>query len=88
LTYAEMDGLANDLTWKLVDSGIQRGGLIALYMDKSIEIFLSILAVHKTGGGYVPLDINHPAEHIQMIIHLAQTTTVLTTRELHCRLAW
>ncbi|KAF8572636.1 AMP-dependent synthetase and ligase, partial [Ramaria rubella] len=87
LTYATMDGLANALASKLVDSGVQRGRLIALYMDKSIEMFLSILAVHKAGGGYVPLDIDHPAERIQTIIHLAQTTMVLTTRELHRRLA-
>ncbi|KAF8580409.1 hypothetical protein K439DRAFT_1662792 [Ramaria rubella] len=87
LTYAEMDGLANDLAGKLVDGGVQRGTLIALYMDKSIEMFLSILAVHKAGGGYVPLDIDHPAERIQTIIRLAQTTMVLTTRELHNRLA-
>ncbi|KAF8581319.1 acetyl-CoA synthetase-like protein, partial [Ramaria rubella] len=86
LTYAEMDGLANSVARKLVDGGIQRGTLIALYMDKSIEMFLSILAVHKAGGGYVPLDIDHPTERIQTIIRLAQTTTVLTTREFHSRL--
>ncbi|KAF8574972.1 hypothetical protein K439DRAFT_1623930 [Ramaria rubella] len=83
LTYATMDGLANDLALKLVDSSIQHGRLIALYMDKSIEMSLSILAVHKASGGYVPLDIDHPTEHIQAIICLAQTTMVLTTTTEH-----
>ncbi|KAF8581317.1 amino acid adenylation [Ramaria rubella] len=87
MTYAEMDGLANDLAQKLVNGGVKRGTLIALYMDKSIEMFLAILAVHKAGGGYVPLDIDHPAERIQTIIRLAQTTTVLTTKELLSGLA-
>ncbi|KAF8578160.1 acetyl-CoA synthetase-like protein, partial [Ramaria rubella] len=87
LTYATMDGLANDLASKLVYSGIQRGRLIMLYMDKSIEMSLSILAVHKAGGGYVPLDINHPTKCIQTIICLAQTTTVLTTMEHRSRRA-
>ncbi|KAF8588953.1 acetyl-CoA synthetase-like protein [Ramaria rubella] len=86
LTYVTMDGLANDLVLKLVDSGAQRGRLIVLYMDKSIES-LSILAMHKAGGGYVPLDIDHPTEHIQTIIRLAQTTTVLTTTEHHSQRA-
>ncbi|KAF8573771.1 acetyl-CoA synthetase-like protein, partial [Ramaria rubella] len=81
-----MDGLANDLALKLVDSGIQHGRLIALYMDKSIES-LSTLAMHKAGGSYVPLDIDHPTEHIQIIIRLAQTTTVLTTTEHHSQRA-
>ncbi|KAF8581405.1 acetyl-CoA synthetase-like protein [Ramaria rubella] len=81
LTYVTMDGLANDLASKLVDSGVQQGRLIVLYMDKSIEISLSILAVHKAGGGYIPLDIDHPTERIQTIICLVQTTTVLTMTE-------
>ncbi|KAF8580410.1 acetyl-CoA synthetase-like protein [Ramaria rubella] len=87
LTYAEMDGLANDLAQKLLDNDVQHGTLVALYMDKSIEMFLSILAVHKAGGAYVPLDIDHPAERIQTILRLAQPTMVLTTREFRNRLA-
>ncbi|KAF8585321.1 acetyl-CoA synthetase-like protein [Ramaria rubella] len=86
LTYATMDGLANDLASKLADSDVQRGRLIALYMDKSIES-LSILAVHKASDGYIPLDIDHPTERIQTIIHLAQTTMVLTMKEHHSRRA-
>ncbi|KAF8575700.1 acetyl-CoA synthetase-like protein [Ramaria rubella] len=86
LTYVTMDGLANDLALKLVDSSVQRGRLIVLYMDKSIES-LSILAMHKAGGSYVLLDIDHPTECIQTIICLAQTTTVLTTMEHHSRRA-
>ncbi|KAF8582905.1 acetyl-CoA synthetase-like protein [Ramaria rubella] len=87
LTYATMDGLANDLASRLVDSGVQRGRLIALYMDKSIEMSLSFLAMHKAGGGYVPLDIDHPTERIQTIIRLAQTTMVLTMTEHRSRRA-
>ncbi|KAF8587754.1 acetyl-CoA synthetase-like protein [Ramaria rubella] len=82
LTYRQMDSLSNDLAQKLVKRGISRGMLVALYMDKSIEMFLSILAVHKAGGGYVPLDPEHPAERIRTIVELAQTKMVLTSSEL------
>ncbi|KAF8577979.1 acetyl-CoA synthetase-like protein [Ramaria rubella] len=87
LMYATMDGLTNNLASKLMDSGVQRGRLITLYMDKSIEMSLSILAVHKAGGSYVPLDIDHPTKRIQTIIRLAQTTMVLTTTEHRSRRA-
>ncbi|KAF8575247.1 hypothetical protein K439DRAFT_1623736 [Ramaria rubella] len=44
------------VAWKLVNSGIKCGVLIALYMDKSIkQDVLSILAVHKAGGGYTTM---------------------------------
>ena len=81
-----MDGLSNALARTLITRGARRGTLVALYMDKSIEMFLSILAIHKAGGGYVPLDPEHPTERVQTIIRLAQTPMVLTTRELEDQL--
>lgn len=77
-----MDSLSDDLACKLIDSGVKRGFLVALFMDKSIEMFLSILAVHKVGGGYVPLDPEFPAEHIKTILSLAQIEMVLTTNKM------
>ncbi|KAF8572627.1 acetyl-CoA synthetase-like protein, partial [Ramaria rubella] len=82
LTYGEMDSLSNALARSLINGGIERGTLVGMYMDKSIEMFLSILAVHKAGGGYVPLDPEYPPERIEMIVGLAKATMVLTTREL------
>lgn len=82
-----MDSLSNHLARKLIASGVKRGTLVALYMEKSIEMFLSILATHKAGGGYVPLDPEYPLERIQMIIRLAQTSMVVTTEELQDQLA-
>lgn len=87
MTYREMDNLSNHLARILITSGIKRGTLVALYMEKSIEMFLSILAIHKAGGGYVPLDPDHPAERTQTIVCLAQTVMVLTTREFQGQLA-
>jgi non-ribosomal peptide synthetase component F len=81
-----MDCLSNALAHQLIASGVKRGTLVALYMDKSIEMFLSILATHKAGGGYVPLDPEFPAERTQMIVGLAQASMVLTTRELQNQL--
>jgi non-ribosomal peptide synthetase component F len=86
LTYRQMDCLSNDLARTLVIGGVERGSLVALYMDKSIEMFLSILAIHKAGGGYVPLDIDHPVERTRAIIRLAEVVMVLTARELHGQL--
>jgi non-ribosomal peptide synthetase component F len=82
LTYKQMDSLSNDLAYILITRGVKQGMLVALYMDKSIEMFLSILAIHKAGGGYIPLDPEHPAERTQTVVHLAQASMVLTIKEL------
>ncbi|KAF8573006.1 acetyl-CoA synthetase-like protein [Ramaria rubella] len=86
LSYGEMDSLSNDLAWSLINSGVKQGTLVAIYMDKSIEMFLSILAIHKAGGGYVPLDPEHPPARIQTIVSLAQAAMVLTTKDLESQL--
>lgn len=86
MTYKQMSTLSNDLAHKLIDCGVGRGSLAAIYMDKSVEMFLSILAVHKAGGGYVPLDPEYPRERIHTILRLAQITIVLTTKDLQDQL--
>jgi non-ribosomal peptide synthetase component F len=77
-----MDSLSNGLATRLISYGVKRGDLVGLYMEKSIEMFLSILATLKAGAGYVPLDPEHPAERVQAIIDLAETKIVLTNKEL------
>lgn len=82
-----MNCLANDLAWKVVEKGVKRGNLVGIYMDKSVELFLSILAVHKAGGGYVPLDPDYPAERINTIVQLSRAVVILTTKEYHAQVA-
>lgn len=87
MTYQQMNSLANNLAQKLISNNIERGNLVALYMDKSIEMFLSILAVHKAGSGYVPLDPEHPPERINTILRLSKAVVILTTQELQQQLS-
>jgi non-ribosomal peptide synthetase component F len=82
LTYREMDSLANSLASELMAIGVRRGKLAGICMDKSIEMFISILAILKAGAGYVPLDPEYPAERIQTIMGIAETTIVLTSTEI------
>lgn len=82
LTYRQMDSFANDLARILIANGVKRGHLVGLYMDKSVEMFVSIFATHKAGGGFVPLDPEHPPERIRTIISLADSRIVLTSGEL------
>lgn len=87
MTYRQMDSLANNIARKLIRSGVERGNLVAIYMDKSIEMFLSIVAIHKAGGGYVPLDPEYPADRINTIIGLSKTPIILTSKDLQQQLA-
>jgi non-ribosomal peptide synthetase component F len=77
-----MDSLSNSLASELMAIGVQRGKLAGVCMDKSIEMFISVLAILKAGAGYVPLDPEYPAERIRTIVGIAETTVVLTSADI------
>lgn len=86
LTYQQMDSLSNGLALSILSAGVKRGQLVGIYMDKSVEMFISIIAIHKAGAAFVPLDPDHPPERIQTIIGLAESKIILVSIELQSQL--
>jgi non-ribosomal peptide synthetase component F len=82
VTYHQMDSFANNLAHTLIAHGMKRGDFVGLYVDKSVEILISILAAHKAGGAYVPLDPENPPDRTRTILGLAESKIVLTSNDL------
>ncbi|MFJ8917458.1 amino acid adenylation domain-containing protein [Amycolatopsis sp. NPDC102389] len=68
LTYAELNGEANRLARRLVAHGAGPERLVALAMPRSIEFVIAILAVHKAGAAYVPVDPDYPEERKRQML--------------------
>jgi amino acid adenylation domain-containing protein len=68
LTYAELDTAATRLAHTLVARGAGPERIIAIALPRSIELVTALLAVLKTGAAYLPLDLNHPAERIDLML--------------------
>ncbi|HGP2963644.1 TPA: AMP-binding protein, partial [Salmonella enterica] len=69
LTYADLNDKANRLARKIrtiyqqrVAKTLQPDTLIALYLDRSVEMMVAVLAVLKAGAAYVPIDPGYPME--------------------------
>jgi amino acid adenylation domain-containing protein len=62
----------------LQEKQIGPGHLVAIYMDRSIEMLLGLLAVLKCGAAYVPLDPLYPRERISAILQDTNISMVLT----------
>lgn len=71
-SHAELDRQSNRLANYLANLGIGKGDIVALYMPRSIDFIIVMLAVHKVGGAYMPLDVSYPAERIQAMVTDAQ----------------
>jgi non-ribosomal peptide synthetase-like protein len=68
LTYRELDRLANRFAHYFRARGMGPGKLVALHLEKCVELFAALLGVLKCGAGYVPIDPKFPAERIKSIV--------------------
>lgn len=77
LTYRRLDEQADALAHHLRMLGARPGVQVGLLMGRSIEWVVSLLAVLKTGGAYLPLSVDDPAERIEFMLRDAAAPILL-----------
>ncbi|MBO2946271.1 amino acid adenylation domain-containing protein, partial [Paenibacillus sp. F411] len=82
LSYGELNGQANRLARRLIAQGVRRGDRIGVCLDRSRELVVSLLAVLKAGGVYVPLDPALPQERLAYMLEQAGVSVLLTKQAL------
>lgn len=82
LTYTELNEKANQLANYLIDLGTTKGSPVGICMERSVEVIISILAILKSGGTYVPLDPKNPSERLNLIIEDSKMKILLTENGL------
>ncbi len=78
LTYAELQGRANQLAHALVDAGVTPGTLVGILMDRQAQLLVSMLAVMQTGAAYLPIDPTFPTDRQEFMFADAQAPVLLT----------
>ncbi|MDX3695572.1 amino acid adenylation domain-containing protein [Streptomyces europaeiscabiei] len=82
LTFAELDADANRLARLLVEAGAGPERFVALALPRTAHFLTAVLAVHKAGAGYLPLDPDAPVERTADVLADARPVLTLTTRDL------
>ena len=82
LTFDELNRGANRIAALLARHGVRPGTLVAILMEKSIDLVPAVLGVMKSGGAYVPLDPNYPADRLEFMLADAQPKVLLTHERL------
>ncbi|MGH3853381.1 MAG: amino acid adenylation domain-containing protein [Pseudonocardiaceae bacterium] len=78
LTYRELDERANRLAHRLIALGVGRESHVAVFLERSLDLVVSIVAVLKAGAAYVPLHEAYPAERLTWVMRDAAATVLLT----------
>jgi natural product biosynthesis luciferase-like monooxygenase protein/amino acid adenylation domain-containing protein len=87
LTYALLNRRANRLAHYLIERGLAAEDLVGIYLDRSIDMVVAVLAVLKAGGAYVPLDPDYPRARIDFITTDAGARFIVTKHALRRDLA-
>lgn len=81
LTYAQLDGLTNQVAHTLQTAGVRRGDRVGIYVHKSLASVISVFGILKAGGVYVPLDPNAPAKRLAYITRNCDVRVVVTSTD-------
>jgi amino acid adenylation domain-containing protein len=86
LSYGELDARAERLARHLHGRGVGPEVRVALFLDRSPDLIVALLAVVKAGGAYLPLDPDSPRERLAYLLEDAAAPLVLTRADLAERL--
>lgn len=81
LTYGELNVRANQLAHYLRSRGVGPGTLVALCVERSLEMIVGLLGVLKAGAAYVPLEPSWPAKRLALLCQ--QTTARVVVTQSH-----
>ncbi|MEM7538154.1 MAG: amino acid adenylation domain-containing protein [Chloroflexota bacterium] len=71
----------------LIELGVEANTLVAVVMERSLDMVVGLLAVLKADGAYVPIDPNAPSERIQFILNDTNASLILTQTEWRLQIA-
>ena len=81
-SYHSLNAYANQLAHYLREQGVGPDVLVGLYLERSFEMVIGVLAILKAGGAYVPLDPNYPSERLAWILKDSQVSVLLSQTSL------
>jgi amino acid adenylation domain-containing protein len=82
LTYEELNARANQLAHHLRQVGVGPEVLVAICVEKSLEMVVGLLGILKAGGAYVPLDPALPMARLAFMLADIDAPVVLTEQRL------
>ena len=82
LSYAQLNRKANQLAHQLQSLGVALEALVGLFLGRSSEMIVALMAILKAGGAYLPLDPAYPKERLAFMLEDARIAVLVTSSKL------
>jgi amino acid adenylation domain-containing protein len=82
LTYAQLNTRANQLAHHLQELGVTAETVVALCVERSLDMLVGLLGILKAGGAYLPLDPIVPSDRLSYMVQDAGASIILTQQHL------
>ncbi len=82
-TYKDLNRRANQIAHYLKTLGVGPDVPVGIYLPRSQEMIVAVLAVLKAGGTCLPLDSSYPRERLAYMLADAKAPVILTCDRLH-----
>ncbi|MER5793880.1 non-ribosomal peptide synthase/polyketide synthase [Streptomyces sp. NPDC001980] len=79
LSYAELDAAVNRTARLLIERGAGPERVVALGLGRSLDMVVALFAVLRTGAAYLPLELDHPADRLSLMLADARPLLLLST---------
>jgi len=86
MSYIELASRARVWAGRLAECGVADEALVGIYLERSPEAIIAMLATLEAGGAYLPLDPSYPKERLAFMIKDAGVRAIITDRRLRERL--
>ena len=82
ISFSELNNLSDVLAANLRHKGAKRNSAVGLYLERTLEYPIAYIAILKSGGAYMPLELSYPESLLDSILEDAKPTAVITTEHL------
>ncbi|WMJ02942.1 amino acid adenylation domain-containing protein [Pseudomonas chlororaphis subsp. aurantiaca] len=87
LSYRQLAHKSNQLAAYLAGQGVSAGSRVALFMNRSLDLVVAMLAIARVGATYIPLDPAYPEQRLRYMLEDSDSRWVLTQAEVEPTLA-
>ncbi len=88
LTYGQLNSQANRLAGQLKQRGVDQDTIVGVIMERSLELIIALLAIHKAGGAYLPISPGDPPARQAFMLSDSGAVLLLINTDTPSALEW